>query len=479
MKPFNDCFNCKKHEIKINELTSKIELLSKENGKLKNDYNNKKLIQDSLNQFPLLSEIKNDWENLASLIFDTFYELLINSNEINTKAISIFIQQFFFLQYEYTKNIINKKVLDIMNILNLNINSEKKISLFSSQIKYLFKIYFKNCFHWDQMETINFFNYLQKIKLDNLHFLSSVTKNDSLNEMLIVSYEICLFMLLNDETLTFEPITDNNYVLKYEKNKALNIDGFTSKGNSCILLLNTPMLKKKYPFYKLLPIVYPFNDNDNVNKENKSLNNNNISVNFNINKSPIKNKNHSTYNIKNIKSKKNLIKTNLDEKEFVSIEENKWGVICKKLNSQNKNNKNKIRLLSPTVKKICNHTSNITHNNSHNSNHVFQSNSQVSMKNQKTMRSLNKIKNSKIILFTNSSNKKIWYKRKNTEKLFNMSNVNNNHSYKNLKYNVSSFNINNNNSNNNLNYGMILTDNYSHLKDKLLGTKKISNMKKK
>ena len=95
---------------------------------------------------------------------------------MNLKTISIFIQQFFFLQYQFSKNIINKKVLGIMNILNLNINSEKSINLFSTQIKYLFKIYFKNCFHWEQKDTINFINYLKKAKLDNLNFLTFVFK---------------------------------------------------------------------------------------------------------------------------------------------------------------------------------------------------------------------------------------------------------------------------------------------------------------
>ena len=482
MKSFNDCLNCKKQEIQINELTSTIELLSKENNKLKKNYN-KKIIQDSLNQFPLLPEIKNAWENLASLIFDTFYELLLNLNEMNLKTISIFIQQFFFLQYQFSKNIINKKVMGIMNILNLNINSEKSINLFSTQIKFLFKIYFKNCFHWEQKDTINFINYLKKAKLDNLNFLTFVIKNDSLNEMLSVSYEICLFMLLNDEILTFEPITDNNYILKYEKNKTLNIDGFSAQGNNCILLLNSPMLKKKYQFYKLLPIVYPFTDNENINKENKSLNNNNITINLNINKSPSQNKNRSTYNYKNIYPKKNLKKPNIDEKEFIYTEENKWGDICKKFNLQNKNNKNKIRLLSPLGSKIGNNTTNIIRNNSQNSNHIFQSNSQLNIKNQKTMRGINKIKNQHIVLSVNNSIKKIRYKKKKTKNLFHMCNIiinnNNNHSYKNLKYNSSSININNNSNNNNFNFGMVLTDNCSQIKDKLIENKKFSNFKKK
>ena len=335
-----------------------IEFISKQiNNNLKNDdinNNDSKFsimnTKNSLNQFPLLQQIKTSWKFLSTLILDSFYEILSYINKDTTEndlqKISFFIQHIFKEHYKYTKNLLRTKIFNIMEYFGLSIKSESQVKAFTEKITPLFKFYFRNCFQWKNTDTENFITHLKKTieYKDLLNKMIINNNNKNINTMFNVSYEICNFMILNDELLTYE-IQTENYILKYEKEKMINIDGFIQKNDDCLLLLNTPMIRKKYAFYKLLPIVY-------------FLNNNN---------STITKSSHSTIT-KNIFNENNENINNTNEKTKITNEDlNSLSIFNKKKDSKSKNNKNlnnnkkkksakhsikyrkRVRLLSPTL----------------------------------------------------------------------------------------------------------------------------------
>ena len=346
-------FICKKN----NDFSSKQN--NNNQDKIDNNINDVKLsktnIKNSLNQFPLLDQIKKSWKFLSTLIFDSFYEILSYINKDTSskdiQKISFFIQNIFKEHYEYTKNLLKTKIFNIMKFFGLSIKSESQVKSFTEKISPLFKFYFHNCFQWKNTDTQNFINYLKKsvksIEYEDLLNKIIIDNNkNNINTMFSVSYEICNFMMFNDELLTYET-QNENYILKYEKEKMINIDGFIQKNDDCLLLLNSPMIRKKYTFYKLLPIVYYLNNNNStVTKSSRST----------INKS-IHNENIEKINNKNERAK--IISENLNSINIFN--KNKDSISKKNKNKNKKNNKKKqsaknytnyrksVRLLSPAL----------------------------------------------------------------------------------------------------------------------------------
>ena len=302
-----------KRELEIKDLKMKCQKLEQENHRyqiqnilLKNNFiiNNKKNNNTNINNnhnilpnntssnFPIKSEIKKIWENLAKVeILNNFIEF-----ENQPKIIYHLICELFLLSNKMIKEHCLSKYEEIIKIMGIKNNS-----VIIKDIETQFKTFMKE--HLDEI-----FNYLQdksfineykkqfkdivkkniiSIKEDNIQLFEDILEQYEFNEMLKNINDLILFSNFNEPTLYFK--IEN----KYEKRKisSLKINNENKKkyiiindqGNSnislnAIILLNPPCLKSGISFYnELKPIIM------SIGKEiEEELNNNSENEKFQL-----------------------------------------------------------------------------------------------------------------------------------------------------------------------------------------------------
>ena len=209
-------------KIQENKIIKKFSNIS--NNNLSKDKN-----YDTSNLFYSPYEFKEKWQEFAGnqLInnFDSF------DNNKDYVFLTNLIQEIALVTYNETKNEINKKIIGIKNILN--IDNKDKINI--SYIINLLRPNFLNSFPLTEELIINIKKKIyENCKIFNNYLIYEENLKKSIEEKQFVDllkhlFEICLFMLLQEKPLNFNISNYSNRKLQYmfyNKNTMINLDGF-------------------------------------------------------------------------------------------------------------------------------------------------------------------------------------------------------------------------------------------------------------
>ena len=304
---------------------TKIKALENINNKLKEKitflFSKNSPGNESSNFFPTNNEFKKIWESVIQTDLIDPFDFCIKEY----KLISNLCQDIMLLVYEETKKIIELKFLEILKCLNLSKTSKNKKDNLFEKILPFFRENFNSIFEFNDEKiknikqklknVINQYNFWSEIKLYNSSsnkILNDIQQNNNLNNSSLRNnntnnnensfrnsnisklnnvenikileakikgknfegimksfFNICLYMLLHEPTLNFniEKYSQRKLLYYfYNKNDFINIEGFGDERTPCILILQPPLLKNKYPFNGLKPAVYILSD-VTINKE--------------------------------------------------------------------------------------------------------------------------------------------------------------------------------------------------------------------
>ena len=363
------------YKIKLEELSTcqtKIKALENINNKLKNQIiqgfsNNLENNESSKNIFTP-NEFKTLWETVIQTELIDSFDFCIKEY----KLISYLSQEIILLIYEETKKIIELKFLEILKCLNLSKTSKiKKESLYLKILPF-FRENFNSIFELNEegiknikqklQKIINQYNFLNEINLiknssskvlndininskdndirnsnvhniendsnavaaENLKILENKIKGKNFEGIMKSFFTICLYMLLHEPILNFniEKYSQRKLIYYfYNKKNFINVEGFGDEKTPCVIILQPPLLKQKYPFNGIRPAVYILpdtiinkeilneceNNEKNLEKEDKTQNNENKNIN---------NTNNNAYNSndKKTKIKNKIVKNHIDQK---------------------------------------------------------------------------------------------------------------------------------------------------------------------
>ena len=305
-----------------------------------NKQNNINQNKNSSENFFSPNEFKQLWESVISTELIDLFDFCIKDYIL----IANLCQDILLLVYEESKIIIEHKFCDILKCLNLdNKSKDKKNSIYTKFLP-LFQENFNDIFllvdsslntlHKKLALVINEYNFESN---SNLKLIIQKKINGGYFDNLLKSfYKICIYMLLHDPILTFDLIKHKNrkqIYCYYNKKQHINLEGFGGDNSPCIILLQPPLLKNKFPFHGLRPAVYIISEpNDDIVKEcelNKlkydNINNKNFKIKF---------QNRNNEQNLQLKSVKTLNKNNVNYKSETNIYSKK------KMKIQNDNDNN-------------------------------------------------------------------------------------------------------------------------------------------
>ena len=388
---------CKSNAEELSTCKSKIKVLENINHKLKEKitqaFSNSNETNDSSKVVFTPNEFKKLWESIIQTELIDSFDFCIKEY----KLISNLCQDIMLLIYEETKKIIELKFLDILKCLNLSKTSkEKKDSLYTKMLPF-FRENFNNIFEFDEERIKNTknklkniiiqYNFLKEIKMftssssNNLNevyinqnennnisnrnscinnnismkannsdiykLLENKIKGKNFEGIMKSFFNICLYMILHEPVLNFDIEKYSQRKLIYyffNKKDFINVEGFGNERTPCVIILQPPLLKKKFPFNGLRPAVYILSD---ININSEILKQCKINEKKKEEEDKIKGKNNEEINekkiIKNSNSNKNdnRIKKNVKYfEENQNINNNESQKYSKKNSCINDSNKN-------------------------------------------------------------------------------------------------------------------------------------------
>ena len=276
----------------------------------KNSPNNisKKIIS---NNFLTPDEFKKLWEFIIKTDFLDTFDFCINEYIL----IANLCQDIMLLVYEECKNTIEKKFAEVLTCLNLEkIDKNKRKEIFNCFLPF-FRENFSKIFIFSKnfmqiiisklLIIVTEYNYLEDIinnKEINYNIISDKINQNIFESLIKNFFNICIYMLLHDPSLTFNLTKYKQRKLEYffyNKNDFINVDGFVNeqdKNTSCIILVPPPLIKNKYIFNGIKPPVYIISNPNEIIisecKKNAKISRNNKDVilleNNNIKTSKIK-----------------------------------------------------------------------------------------------------------------------------------------------------------------------------------------------
>ena len=359
------------YKLKVDELIScqtKIKLLETMNNKLKERIVNgfsKNIENNESSKFIFTpNEFKNLWESVIQTDLIDSFDFCIKEY----KLISNLSQDIMLLVYEETKKIIEGKFCEILKCMNMSkISKNKKDNLFVKILPF-FRENFHNVFEFNEEKINNIkqkmdnvlkqYSFLTEINLfknnsskalnnidinnnsntdgdinnnakniENIKILENKIKGKNFDGIIKNFFTICLYMLLHEPPLNFniEKYSKRKLIYYfYNKKDYINVEGFGYDKSPCILILQPPLLKNKYPFNGLKPAVYILSDSlinkeiinqceineKNKEEENKKENNENYNNKIIYNSN---NNNNNINNDKKIKTKNKTEKNNVNK----------------------------------------------------------------------------------------------------------------------------------------------------------------------
>jgi len=400
---------------------TKIKALENINNKLKEKitflFSTNSPGNESSNFFPTNNEFKKIWESVIQTDLIDPFDFCIKEY----KLISNLCQDIMLLVYEETKKIIELKFLEILKCLNLSKTSKNKKDNLFEKILPFFRENFNSIFEFNDEKIKNIkqklknvisqYNFWSEIKLynsssnkilndmqqnnnlnnsnlrntntnnnensfrnsnisklnnlDNIKILEAKIKGKNFEGIMKSFFNICLYMLLHEPTLNFniEKYSQRKLLYYfYNKNDFMNIEGFGDERTPCILILQPPLLKNKYPFNGLKPVVYILSD-VTINKE--------IIKQCEINEKKLKEENNvNDINNEDTNNNKKIINLNKsNETRFKAKKKICKNNMCTKLNEENNN----VNIKQNKVIKYKNeNNSNIINNNNNKNNNISQ-----------------------------------------------------------------------------------------------------------
>ena len=259
-------------KIQLKDLQNKLKSNNKYYKINTNNNNN-----NTSNSFILPSEFEKIWEEFSNILLEPFeYFISNNNNKNNIIFLANLIQDLTLIVYNETQNLINSKIIDIKNLLNIKSNSQnEEILLF---FKPFFREHFKEIFILKENFIFTIINNLnniinsqyKNIQFNKEEFIKS-TKDKNLKNVIKILFNICLYMLLQNQIYSFNIKNYNereNLFYYYNHNNFICIDGFIEKNNStCIVLVPAPLKRKIIQIDKIFPIVCLIEPDENIIKK--------------------------------------------------------------------------------------------------------------------------------------------------------------------------------------------------------------------
>ena len=253
-----------------------------------------RVMNDNNSQEISPKEFKMLWESIIQTELTDNFDFCLNEYIL----ISHLCQDMILLIYNESQNEIYNKFNDVLKCLNLDKIPKNKFSLLYNEFLPFFRIHLNNIFifqnsfldniHKKLISIIKEYNYDNiKVKSNNSNYqFKTNDKSDKSNDFNISMptllekkindgdfdnliknfFNICIYMLLHDPVLSFDinKYSERKCCFKYyDKNNSINVEGFGNEKSPCILLLPPPLLKNKYPFNGLRSAVYIISEPDN------------------------------------------------------------------------------------------------------------------------------------------------------------------------------------------------------------------------
>ena len=478
---------------------TKIKALENINNKLKEKitflFSTNSPGNESSNFFPTNNEFKKTWESVIQTDLIDPFDFCIKEY----KLISNLCQDIMLLVYEETKKIIELKFLEILKCLNLSKTSKNKKDNLFGKILPFFRENFNSIFEFNDEKiknikqklknVINQYNFWNEIKLynsssnkvlndiqqnnnlnnsslrntntnnnensfrnsnisklnniENIKILESKIKGKTFEGIMKRFFNICLYMLLHEPALNFniEKYSQRKLLYYfYNKNDFMNVEGFGDESTPCILILQPPLLKNKYPFNGLKPAVYILSD-VTINKE--------IIKQCEINEKKLKEENNVN-DMNNDEANNNKKIINLNKSNETRIKAKK--IICKNNNSSKLNEENNnVNINQTKVIKYKNEKNTNIINNNNNFSQIINKSGKIITNEYKIEGKTEKNISHKIV------NRNVNYRQNKAS--------NNQKYYSNIRVNKSN-NSNNNNNNNNIiknNNNKLKSSNYQNI----------------
>ena len=208
--------------------------------------------------FFLPSEFKTTWENfLRDQLIDAF-----ESQYDDYFWLSHIVQDTLKTVYEEANLLVNAKISQILQILNIPINdlNSKK---FLERFKTFFQEHFFSIFNFtdDFLSTIKsqIIIISSKYKNFNNEKLLKDIESKSFKTMVSILFKISMYMLLHDPQLKLNIQDYDKREDKYcyfVKGEYINIDGFGTNKTPCMVILNPPLLPSGYAYQGIKQAVF-------------------------------------------------------------------------------------------------------------------------------------------------------------------------------------------------------------------------------
>ena len=207
--------------------------------------------------FFLPSEFKLNWENMLK---DQLMESFENIFDDYIWLTHIF-QDTFITTYTHTNSLIQNKLKNILEILNLKDNNSEN---FLNRFRSLFQDYFQLIFVFND----EFFNCVKNNllicieKYNDCNRLNDIKKdiNSRYFHILIQSlFKLSIYMLLHDPLINLNIKQYEERKIEYHffnKNLFLTVEGFGKDRTPCAVLLNPPTFKNNFIFQGIKPAIY-------------------------------------------------------------------------------------------------------------------------------------------------------------------------------------------------------------------------------
>lgn len=260
-------------------LMKKVEILEKdlfksrtENKKL--EKTNKKL-ENRLSQignntnntsvtFLLPSEFKLLWEKtMKDSLLEAFDNIISDY-----KLLSYIVKNLMRIIYENAKEIIKERINKVFSLFHIP-NEKCVLTEILPKFRFLLQEYFTFIFQLDLDENTT--DNVTRIVMDcikqdytyqyDISLLENDLKSEYYKEFIKDSFKISLYMLLHEPILSFDSTVSIEFT-RFKKGVMTPIEGFIKDKSVCCVVLNPPLLKGKFIYQGILPVVYIIEDPD-------------------------------------------------------------------------------------------------------------------------------------------------------------------------------------------------------------------------
>lgn len=214
--------------------------------------------------FLLPSEFKLLWEKTMKDSLLEAFDNIIN----DYKLLSYIVKNLMRIIYENAKEIIKERINKVFSLFHIP-NEKCVLTEILPKFRFLLQEYFTFIFKLDLDENI--IDNVTRLVIDciqqeftyqyDISLLEKDLKSEYYKEFVKDSFKISLYMMLHEPILSFDSTVSIEFS-RFKKGVMTPIEGFIKDKSVCCVVLNPPLLKGKFIYQGILPVVYIIEDPD-------------------------------------------------------------------------------------------------------------------------------------------------------------------------------------------------------------------------